>query len=189
MKIKLISICSIVFALFFIGCESKPQQAQEVKSTVLQVKSEIVKNDNFTLTTTTGETITLEVTNGVLFSKKLNGKMVLINFWATWCKPCITEMPTFNELQEKYKDDFIIVGVLFEKEKDQKALLDFMTKYKVNFPVTVGKENFRLAKTFDDVQMIPESFLYNKEGFYVEKFVGEIKKSKLENYIKASIEQ
>jgi len=189
MKLKLVSVCSIVFALFFIGCESKPQQAQEVKSTVLQVKSEIVKNDNFTLTTTTGETITLEVTNGVLFSKKLNGKMVLINFWATWCKPCIVEMPTFNELQEKYKDDFIIVGVLFEKEKDQKALLDFMTKYKVNFPVTVGKENFRLAKTFDDVQMIPESFLYNKEGFYVEKFVGEIKKSKLENYIKASIEQ
>ena len=159
-----------------------------MKSTVLQVKSEIVKNDNFTLTTTTGDTITLEVTNGVLFSKKLNGKMVLINFWSIGRDLSCSEMPTFNELQKKYKDDFIIVGVLFEKEKDEKELLDFMTKYNVNFPVTVGKENFRLAKTFDDVQMIPESFLYNKEGFYIEKFVGEIKKSKLEDYIKASIE-
>ena len=188
MKIKLVSLCSIVFALFFVGCESKPQQAQEVKSTIVQAKSEIVKNDNYTLTTTTGDKITLEVTNGVLFSKQLNGKMVLINFWATWCKPCIKEMPTFNELQKKYKNDFIIVAVLFEKEKDEKDLLAFMKKYNMNFPVTVGKENFRLAKTFDDVQMIPESFLYNKEGFFVEKFIGEIKKSKLENHIKESIE-
>lgn len=189
MKIKFVLVYSIIFSLFFIGCESKPQQAQEVQATVLQKKNEIVKSDNYTLTTTTGEEIILEVTNDVLFSKKLNGKMVLINFWATWCKPCVKEMPTFNELQEKYKNDFIIVGVLFEEEKDEKDLLAFMTKYKVNFPVTVGKENFRLAKTFDDVKMIPESFLYNKEGFFIEKFVGEIKKSKLENYIKESIKE
>lgn len=189
MKIKLIFVSSIVLALLFIGCESKPQQAQEVQSTVLQKKSEIVKSDNYILTTTTGEKITFEISNGVLFSKQLNGKMVLLNFWATWCKPCLVEMPAFNELQEKYKNDFIILGILFEKEKDVQDLLDFMKKYKVNFPVTVGEENFRLAKTFDDVQMIPESFLYNKEGFFLEKFVGEIKKSKLENYIKASIEE
>lgn len=188
MKIKLVSLFAIIFALFFVGCESKPQQAQEVKSTMIQKKTEILKADNYTLTTTSGEKITFEVSDGVLFSKQLNGKMVLINFWATWCKPCITEMPTFVELQEKYKNDFIIIGVLFEKEKDKKELLDFMTKYNVNFPITVGKENFVLAKAFDDVQMIPESFLYNKEGFFIEKFVGEIKKSKLENYIKASIE-
>ena len=191
MKIKLVSISYIIIALFFIGCESKPQKAQEVQevqSTIVQKKSEIVKSDNFTLTTTTGEKITLEVSNGVLFSKQLNGKMVLINFWATWCKPCLVEMPSFVEMQKKYKNDFIIIGVLFEKEKDEKDLLAFMKKYNMNFPVTVGKENFRLAKTFDDVQMIPESFLYNKEGFFVEKFIGEIKKSKLENHIKESIE-
>ena len=188
MKIKLISVLSIIFALFFAGCESKPQQAQEVQSTILPAKNKIVKSDNYTLTTTKGEKIILEVSNGVLFSKQLNGKMVLLNFWATWCKPCIKEMPSFTELQEKYRNDFIIVGILFEKEKDEKELLAFMTKHNVNFPITVGKENFRLAKTFDDVQMIPESFLYNKEGFFIEKFIGEIKKSKLETYIKESIE-
>jgi len=183
---KLVSLYAIIFALFFIGCESKPQKAQEVQSTLVQ-KKEILKADNYTLTTTTGEKITFEVSDGVLFSKQLNGKMVLINFWASWCKPCIKEMPTFVELQEKYKNDFIIIGVLFEKEKDEKELLAFMQKHKVNFPVTVGKENFVLAKAFDDIKMIPESFLYTKEGFFVEKFIGEIKKSKLENYIKSSI--
>jgi len=187
MKLKLISLSTIILALFFVGCESKPKKAQEVQSTIVQEKKEILKANNYTLTTTTGDKITFEVSDGVLFSKQLNGKMVLINFWATWCKPCIKEMPTFVELQEKYKNDFIIIGVLFEKEKDQKELENFMKKYNVNFPVTVGTENFVLAKAFNDIKMIPESFLYNKEGFFIEKFIGEIKKSKLENYIQSSI--
>jgi len=182
---KILSLYAIVFSLFFVGCDSKPQKAQEVKSTIIE-KKEITKSGNYTLTTTSGDKITLEVSDGVLFSKQLNGKMVLINFWASWCKPCIKEMPTFTELQEKYKKDFLIIGVLFEKTKDKEELLSFMKKHKVNFPITVGSENFVLAKALDDVQMIPESFLYNKEGFFVEKFIGEIKKSKLENYIQSS---
>jgi len=186
MKLKLISLSTIILALFFVGCESKPKKAQEVQSNLIE-KKEILKANTYTLNTTTGEKITFEVSDGVLFSKQLNGKMVLINFWATWCKPCIKEMPAFVELQEKYKNDFIIIGVLFEKEKELKELENFMKKYNVNFPVTVGKENFVLAKAFNDIKMIPESFLYNKEGFFVEKFIGEIKKSKLENYIQSSI--
>jgi len=186
MKLKLISLSTIILALFFVGCESKPKKAQEVQSNLIE-KKEILKANTYTLNTTTGEKITFEVSDGVLFSKQLNGKMVLINFWATWCKPCIKEMPAFVELQEKYKNDFIIIGVLFEKEKDLKELENFMKKYNVNFPVTVGKENFVLAKAFNDIKMIPESFLYTKEGFFVEKFIGEIKKSKLENYIQSSI--
>jgi len=186
MKLKLISLSTIILALFFVGCESKPKKAQEVQSNLIE-KKEILKANTYTLNTTTGEKITFEVSDGVLFSKQLNGKMVLINFWATWCKPCIKEMPAFVELQEKYKNDFIIIGVLFEKEKELKELENFMKKYNVNFPVTVGKENFVLAKAFNDIKMIPESFLYTKEGFFVEKFIGEIKKSKLENYIQSSI--
>jgi len=183
---KFLLYCSILMILFFAGCESKPQKAEVVESSVLKENTNIKKNDTFTLTTINGEKITLEVSDGVLFSKQLNGKMVLINFWASWCKPCIKEMPVFVELQEKYKNDFIIIGVLFEKEKEQKELLSFLQKYNVNFPITVGKENFVLAKALDDVQMIPESFLYNKEGFLIEKFIGEIKKQKLENYIQSS---
>jgi len=188
MGIKFISLCSIVLVLFFTGCESKPTKAQEVQVTIVKEKQKVLKENNYTLTTTTGEKISFEVSDGVLFSKQLNGKMVLINFWATWCKPCIKEMPTFVRLQEKYKNDFIIIGVLFEKEKDKQKLLDFMKKYKVNFPITVGAENFVLAKGFDDVQMIPESFLYTEEGFFIEKFIGEIKETKLENYIQSSIQ-
>ena len=187
MKNILSSIFAVLFIFILVGCESKPQKAQEIKDDSTKVKQEVLKADSYTLKTTNGKEITFEVANGVMLSKQLNGKMVLINFWATWCKPCVKEMPTFVELQEKYKDDFTIVAVLFEEDKDVEELAAFMKKHKVNFPVTIGEENFVLARAFGDIKMIPESFLYSKEGFFIEKFIGEISKAKLENYIKESI--
>lgn len=179
-------LLGLISILFFTGCESKPKQAQVIENVSADTQ-EISKTASYTLTTTKGEKITFEVSDGVLFSKQLNDKMVLLNFWATWCPPCIKEMPSFIELQEAYKDDFVIIGVLFEKDKDKEELAAFMKEHKMNFPVTVGEENFKLAKELDDVEMIPESFLYSKEGFFIEKFTGEIKKSVLENHIKSSI--
>lgn len=186
MKKILFPLFGLITVLFFVGCESKPKQAQVIESVNSPIE-EIAKAASYTLTTTKGEDITFEVSDGVLFSKQLNNKMVLLNFWATWCPPCIKEMPSFIELQDRYKDDFVIIGVLFEKEKDKEELANFMKKNKINFPITVGAENFKLAKELDDVNKIPESFLYSKEGFFIEKFIGEIKKSVLENHIKSSM--
>jgi len=92
-------------------------------------------------------------------------------------------MPSFVKLQEKYKEDFIIIGVLFDKKTSSEDLNKFLKKYKVNFPITVGEENYKLAKALDDVKMIPESFLYTKDGLLIQKFVGEINHKVLENYI------
>ena len=186
MKLKIISIVTIIFALFFVGCESKPQKAKVIEENS-NTEIQTVKSKSYDLTTTTGEVITFEANEGVLISKQLNGKMVLINFWATWCPPCVAEMPTFVELQKKYKNDFTIIGVLFEEEKDKEELAAFMKKHNINFPITVGQANFELGKNFGDIKKIPESFLYSKDGFFIEKFVGEIDHKKLENYITESI--
>jgi len=187
MKIKVTSIFLIVVALFFTACENQSKQAHEI--TVASSKEKVVKKkmNKYTLTTTTGEKITLDVSNGLMLSKQLNGKMVLINFWAPWCKPCVKEMPSFVELQEKYKDDFVILGVLFDKKSTKEEVDAFLKKFKVNFPIVVGEENFKMAKGFGDVQMIPESFLYTKDGLFLEKFIGEISREILENHIKNSM--
>ena len=172
--------------IIFAGCDAQSNKAQEVTNSNLNQTTDIQKQKSYTLTTTKGEKISFEFENDVLFSKQFNGKMVLINFWAPWCKPCLKEMPSFVEIQEQYKDDFMIIGVLFNNKLTPERLDEFMKQYKVNFPVTIGDENKRLAKSFDDVKMIPESFLFSKDGILLEKFIGEIKKSKLENYIKGS---
>ena len=182
MKTILIMIVSIFLSLFFSACDSKVSKAQVIENSV-----ESVDPKKFTLTTTKGEIITLTVNSQTIASKELENKIVLVNFWAPWCEPCKKEMPSFVELQEKYKNNFIILGVLFDKNISKEELTDFMKKYNMNFPVTVGEENFTLAKAFDDVKMIPESFLYTKDGIFIEKFVGEISKEKLEKYIKDNL--
>ncbi len=176
---------SLICVLFLSSCTDKSNEATTVISDDTSFNDlKIQNNSKYTLTTTKKESINLEFKNQILSSKKYEGKIVLINFWATWCKPCIEEMPSFNNLVQKYKDKFIIIGILFERNKDKKELNDFIKKYKIKFPITFGDENFRIAKAFDDVSMIPESFLFNKNGKLVKKFIGKIEEKDLEFFIK-----
>jgi thiol-disulfide isomerase/thioredoxin len=185
MNKKLTSVFLLTLALLFSGCNSDTTKAQEVTNTSSKSKKASSKMVSYTLTTTKGETINIEAARGYLQSEQFKDKMILVNFWAPWCKPCLKEMPTFVELQEKYKDDFVIIAVLFKQKKTKEELAKFMQEYKMNFPVTVGEQNAVMARGFGDIQMIPESFLYSKDGLFLEKFVGEISKDKLEGYIKS----
>ena len=182
MKVKLLFI---VFLLLQLGCESKSQKAKEIFE--VEGNSVLMKPTSHTLTTIDNKKIDFKINNKIIESKQLNGKVVLINFFATWCQPCIEEIETFNKLQEKYRDDFLIISVLFKDSKTKEELKNFIKKHTINFIVTLGKGNDILAKELDNVQMIPESFLYSPDGFLLEKFVGEVEEEKLENYIKQSM--
>lgn len=169
----------VLFGLLFIGCGSDDSaKAIEKKDNV-----KIENSKKYTLITTKGEKLNIELVNNLLLSNELNGKIVLLNFWATWCPPCKKEMPAFVKLQEKYKDRFVVVGVLMEKDKNPKELQEFLDQYKINFPITVSDENFRFAKDIGNVQRFPESFLFSKEGMFYKKFIGEVDQLVLESYI------
>lgn len=178
-------IVSIAFlSTLFIGCTNQDDEAKTIiedNASFDELKA--LGNKNYSLTTTDGKKIDLKVENETLTSKQLAGKTVLVNFWATWCAPCLKEIPTFNHLYEKYKDKFEIVAVLYEHDKDPQELDAFIKKYNIKFPVLVGEENFRMAKAFDDVKRVPESFVYGKDGKFLEKFIGVVDENILEKYI------
>lgn len=142
-------------------------------------------NKNYSLNTTDGKTIDFKVESEVLTTSDevLKDKYVLFNFWATWCAPCIKEMPILTKVQET-NSNLQIVGVLMEKNKDTEELAQFMEKFKMNFPVTIGDENYRMAKAFDDVKMFPESFLFAPDGKLIKHFIGEITIEDVESLIK-----
>lgn len=173
----------VLFVILFSACESdEAKTIVEDKQSFEELKA--LGNKNYSLLTTDGKKIEFKIENEKLISKELNGKNVLINFWATWCPPCKKEIPAFNTLYEKYPENFEIIGVLFEKDKDPQELRSFLNELNVKFPITVGPENFRLAKLFDDVQKIPESFLYDKNGNFIKKYIGEVNQEDLETLIK-----
>jgi cytochrome c biogenesis protein CcmG/thiol:disulfide interchange protein DsbE len=94
------------------------------------------------------------------------GKIVLLNYWATWCAPCIKEMPELNRLQKKYQDEGLVVIVLSDEDKEK--LIKFANKKPFIVSAAYSKE-FNWA----DIQSErPMTFLINREGIIVDYFTG-----------------
>jgi len=101
------------------------------------------------------------------------GKVVLINFWATWCKPCVAEFPELIKLQKEYKEKYfslILVSLDFNEDISSK-LLPFLKKNDVDFPtyhldINNADRTEKIMEYFDKAWNggIPASFIYNKEG-------------------------
>lgn len=107
---------------------------------------------------------------GKFESSSLAGKVVLVNFWATWCPPCRKEIPSLAKLQEKYGDQgFAVVGVSMD-EGGAKLVGKFLDKQKVNYPVIIGDTD--LARGFGGVIGVPATFLVDRKGELVRRYDG-----------------
>lgn len=101
-----------------------------------------------------------------LEGRKLNladykGKVVLLDFWATWCGPCRTEIPHFVEMQNKYgPEGFQVIGI--SMDDDAKPVREFYQQYKLNYPAAVGDD--KLAERYGGVLGLPVNFILDREG-------------------------
>jgi cytochrome c biogenesis protein CcmG/thiol:disulfide interchange protein DsbE len=116
---------------------------------------------NFQLKDINGKTVSLS---------DYKGKVVLVNFWATWCPPCRMEIPHFIELQNQYKDKgFVILGLAGDDE-GAKVVKPFAEKMKMNYPVLIQDE--QVADNYGGIVGIPTSFLIDTKGQIVKKYIG-----------------
>lgn len=98
------------------------------------------------------------------------GKLVLLNIWATWCAPCVAEMPSMQKLYQELKDEgFLILAVSLD-ETGVEAVKPFVEKHKLEFPVLLDTKGE--IKNLYQITGIPESFVIDKSGAIVEKIVG-----------------
>ncbi len=163
-------ISLVVLGFLFGGCDNKTTIDESViaKKTVVKETNNTFVSQSFNLVTVDDKTISFKTTQiGIDFDNYKGQKAILIDVFATWCPPCIEELPILKEVKEKYKDKFEIVSVLFEKDKDKKEILEFISKNQINYPITMGEENFKLAKELGNVQKIPEMFLFSKDGKFI----------------------
>jgi len=99
--------------------------------------------------------------------KALRGKVVLINFWATWCPPCRKEMPDLNALYARFKDEGLVVLAISDEELGK--VKPFITERKINYPILLDKDR-RVNDEFG-IEGIPKTFVYNREGKLVAQAV------------------
>jgi peroxiredoxin len=121
----------------------------------------------------------LEAVNnsGAINSEEYIGKVLIINFWATWCPVCRRETKDFIELSKTYKDqDFQIIGISMDKSSE-KRVLAFMQKMKINYPIAMATK--KVITEFGPIVGIPASFLIDKKGNIFKKRQGYMKYKQL----------
>lgn len=114
------------------------------------------------------------------------GKIVMLNFWATWCGPCRWEIPMLNELYNSYKDDgVIVVGVAITSGSKDK-IESFIKSYNVDYPILYGSDDdiARLVYAYGNFASIPSTFLINQKGEVTNYFVGAQEKEIFEGGIR-----
>ncbi|MDH4233721.1 MAG: TlpA family protein disulfide reductase [Gallionella sp.] len=119
------------------------------------------------------------------------GKWVLVNFWATWCPPCLSEIPELSSLHDAHKDkDLIVISIAMDSGSSSK-LADFAQAHGISYPVVNWrwkknkKMDQEITRNFGDIEAVPSSFLYTPKGELVsQQLGGEVTRESVETYIK-----
>jgi thiol-disulfide isomerase/thioredoxin len=136
--------------------------------------SNAVKAEDFSLTDSQGKVHKLS---------QYKGKWVLVNFWATWCPPCLAEIPDLIELHENKKSNVAVFGIALSYANPQQVI-DFAEGLLVSYPIVLG--NPKIASQIGPVEGLPTTYLYNPQGKLVAHQVGPITKDAVEEFIRGA---
>ena len=125
---------------------------------------------DFTLTTLAGDPVTLS---------DYRGQWVLVNFWATWCPPCIEEMPYLNQLAAER--DLVVLGVNFNEDREQVAR--FVAKNEIDFPILLEPDDITLL--FYGVRGLPRTFLIAPDGTLAHSVIGALRPAEFNAFLDA----
>jgi len=125
------------------------------------------------------------IDNKILDLSQFYGKVIIVDFWATWCPPCTKEIPHFVELQEKYKNEVQFIGLnVGEKEPE---IREFIKSMGINY--IVGYSNEKIEKFFGGISGLPTTFIIGKDGKVKAKAIGYRSKEWFENQIISALRE
>jgi thiol-disulfide isomerase/thioredoxin len=179
---KLATTLLLSSLVFFIGCSNDEKQNA----------NDLVSTNEYVLTGLDSKQYIVKKEASGFSLKGAEGKVVIFDIFATWCPPCRGAAPHLSSLQDKYKDDLIIIGLNIENKLPNSKLLEFRQTYDAHYTLVNSEQNRRLANTIvNELKLgerypIPIMALY-KDGKYINHFVGSIEEELVESDIKLAI--
>lgn len=175
---KQISFIIILMSiLVFSGCENhknNTDNTKKAKNSTVGKQTKLNDSNQITLHSVDGNNLTLIKDGNNLKIKGMKNKVILLDFFATWCPPCKAEIPHLVNLQKKYKNKLQIISVLLENNKPDSEIKSFIKYNSINYIITNGPNNYKLSSMMGEVQNIPFMILYNKKGNIVTHYLGAI---------------
>jgi len=171
----------LVFALGYAfmsnGSETAPTaQAQASQAKASNTAQEFPDAPDFTLKNLDNQEISLS---------DYKGKVVFLNFWATWCAPCRQEIPYFIDLIEKYgKDGFVVLGVALDPREFEKVP-GFVDQMGINYPVLLDETG--ISQLYGGIRSIPTTFVIDRDGKAIDRIVGSRPHAEFEKIVNSTL--
>jgi len=148
------------------GCEKKGDPStkavsQSEPTAVVGDKQSYPKAPNFQLKDLSGKSVSLS---------DFAGKMVILDFWATWCPPCRAEMPDFIKLYNEFRQRGLVIVGIAADQGGQQVVEQFVKENQVNYPILMY--DMKVISDYGGISGIPTTFIINKKGEIVSQFVG-----------------
>lgn len=149
-------------AVGLVGCNQHPTSQPQPKQDVIVAGEIGSRLPAFSVKDLQGREIS---------SADLRGKVVLIDFWATWCQPCKKEMPGYQKLLDRYGSrGMAVVGFKFDTMRDMEDPVLFAKKIGVRYPLAVAADD--LKQKFGGIEGLPTTLLYDRQGILRKKVIG-----------------
>lgn len=171
---KILIIAFVLLAAIFTSHLISNTEAKTFNTTLATDK----KAADFKLKTLEGKEVKLS---------DYRGKVVIVDFWATWCPPCRKGIPDLISLQDEFKKDLVVIGISLDQQNTIKDLKPFIENYKINYPVVLGDE--KVVKDYGGINAIPTSFIIDQKGNIVDSHVGLVPKTVYIDQIKSLLKK
>lgn len=160
----IIGLLILILIIGYLGYNARKKDGETystITPALASISSDVKRAPDFELLDVNGKKVKLS---------DFKGKIIILDFWATWCPPCRAEIPGFIELYKKYKDKGVeIIGISLD-EGGVRDVLPFIKEFGVNYTILIG--NYKVTQDYGGIRGIPTTFVIDRKGNIRAKYVG-----------------